>query len=62
MNQFAEDVPKAAAFIEEILAVCRKHGLSIAHEDSQGAFIVELYSNIAAQWLSDALVDEGVDS
>ena len=42
---------KIDAYIEEVLAVSRKHGLSISHEDSQGAFIVEEFSKANADWL-----------
>lgn len=42
------------AFIEEILDVCKRHDLSISHEDSQGAFIVEPYRCDLALWLRDA--------
>lgn len=30
-------------FIAEILEVCKKHGLSISHEDGHGAFEIERY-------------------
>lgn len=42
------------AFLDEIEAVCRKHGLSLAHEDFQGAFIVQLFSEENIGWLRDA--------
>jgi hypothetical protein len=35
----------------------RKHGLSIAHEDSQGSFIIEPYSDFAARWLTYAFLE-----
>ena len=61
--------PKVDAFIQEVLEVCRKHGLSIAHEDHQGGFIIEdytevmssrlLYANVDLQ--SEKTVDKGLD-
>ena len=30
-------------FIDEIIKVMKKHNLSISHEDSHGAFIIEKY-------------------
>lgn len=37
-----EDVedPKVEAFLAEVVEVCKRHGMSISHEDTQGAFIV----------------------
>lgn len=46
--------PKVDAFIAEILAVCEKHGMSIGHEDTQGAFIVMDYWGSNVEWLQDA--------
>ena len=38
------DTPKEMSdFFSEIEEVCRKHGLSIAHEDYQGAFQIVTY-------------------
>jgi hypothetical protein len=34
--------------------VCRRHGLSLSHEDCHGAFIVENYSKDNIEWLKDA--------
>lgn len=34
------DTPKMDAFIEELIAVGKKHGFVISHEDGHGAFIV----------------------
>jgi hypothetical protein len=36
----AEDA-RASAFLRDIEAVCRLHGLAISHEDSHGSFIIE---------------------
>ena len=41
-------------FIVDLLAVCRRHELSLSHEDEHGAFRVIEYNSRAAQWLLDA--------
>ena len=45
------------AFIDDVIDVCKKHGMSIAHEDDHGAFIIEYYSDINIEWLENAAVD-----
>ena len=42
------------AFFSDIVDVYKKHGLSIAHEDYHGAFIVEPYSELNVKWLKSA--------
>jgi len=42
-------------FIDELIKLCKKHGLSLAHEDSQGSFIIEEYSDENIQWVKEAL-------
>jgi len=46
--------PKVEAFLAEVIAVSRKHGLSIDHEDNHGAFLVVEFSEENAQWLNAA--------
>jgi len=36
--------PAIDAFLKDIKAVYKKHNLSIAHEDFQGAFLIENFS------------------
>lgn len=50
------EFPQVDAFIAEIADVCRKHGLSIGHEDGYGAFIVEKGDD-NIDWLEAAIVD-----
>lgn len=45
---------KIDAFIEEVIAVSKKHGLSISHEDGHGAFEIEKFSEANASWLRHA--------
>lgn len=42
------------AFLTEIEAVSRKYGLSLAHEDAQGGFIVEVLKESNLRWLAGA--------
>lgn len=44
----------AKKFIGELIAVCKKHGLSLSHEDHQGSFLVVNYSKEKAEWLRQA--------
>lgn len=51
--------PDVDAFIEEVLAVCKKHRMSIGHEDGHGSFIVYEGADKAeanADWLRGASV------
>jgi hypothetical protein len=50
-------IPEVDAFIRDIIIVCKKHGMSLAHEDSQGAFIVEDYKADNVEWLEAAIAD-----
>jgi hypothetical protein len=45
---------KIDAFIEEVIAVSKKHGFSISHEDGHGAFEIEKFSESNASWLRHA--------
>lgn len=46
--------PKIDAFIEEIISVCKKHGMSISHEDGHGGFEIEEYDDDLSDWLRNA--------
>ena len=51
----AEAMPGTrAAFLDEIEAVCRRHNLSIAHEDREGGFEIEPFSTDNMAWLREA--------
>jgi hypothetical protein len=49
-------LPEVDAFLSEVLEVCRKHGMSLGHEDHHGSFIVQEYSEENAGWLAAASV------
>jgi hypothetical protein len=49
------DTPKEMIdFFNEIETVCKKHGLSISHQDNGGAFEIVKYSPQYMEWLRDA--------
>ena len=48
--------PDVDAFLADIEAVCRKHGLSIGHEDGHGSFIVGPFDQGEVEWLLGAQV------
>jgi hypothetical protein len=56
-NVHIETPKEMIEFFKEIDEVCRKHDLSISHEDYQGAFIIEKYSKHNIEWLKDAHKD-----
>lgn len=44
------------AFLDEIEKISRKYGLSIAHEDEQGAFLIDKFSDEKMEWLKAARI------
>lgn len=48
------EMPAVDDFIEEVISVCKKHRMSISHEDEHGAFEIEPFSESDADWLRDA--------
>jgi hypothetical protein len=50
------------AFLAELVQVCKKHGFSLGHEDTQGAFIVEKYAEDNIRWLKSALIGKSIDA
>lgn len=45
------ETPKIDAFLAEIVAICKKHGFSIGHEDRHGAFEVSRLNDNDLEWL-----------
>jgi len=45
---------KIDTFLKEIETVCKKHNLSISHEDGHGAFQVEKFDKDNIEWLMNA--------
>lgn len=52
-NRTMVENPAVDAFLEEIEAVCKKHGFEICHEDDQGAFEIWRYG-ARGSWIQDA--------
>lgn len=49
------DVPHhIKCFYRELIALYKKYGISISHEDSQGGFIIENYNEHNVDWIIDA--------
>ena len=42
---------KMQSFLNDIIEVYKKHGLSLSHEDSQGAFIIDEFKEDNVRWL-----------
>lgn len=49
--------PRIDAFLREVEEVSKRHGLSISHEDTGGAFIVREHNMTDAVWLFAATDD-----
>ena len=47
---------QADRFLSDLEWLCRQHGLSLAHQDGQGAFIVTEYREPLLRWLKAAQV------
>lgn len=46
--------PDAQAFLADITATYKRHGMSISHEDTHGAFVITDYSQRNVDWLHGA--------
>jgi hypothetical protein len=46
--------PKIDAFLEEIWAVCERHGLALSHEDAHGGFEIVPIAKGDRDWLMQA--------
>lgn len=58
--QEEREVPRADAFLADLIAVCRKHGLCLSHEDQHGSFIVAPLDELYIEWLNNASVEPEV--
>lgn len=52
-EEYVEMPAEMLAFLQEIEAVCRKHGFSIGHEDGEGGLRVYLLSEKSLRWQTD---------
>lgn len=46
-------MPQVDEFLSDVLAVCRRHKMSISHEDGHGAFLVVPFNEQCADWLAN---------
>ena len=52
------DEEKRKAFLEDLVAVCRKHNMSLSHEDGHGNFlVVDGVQPFLVKWLLGAQPD-----
>jgi hypothetical protein len=42
------------AFLSDVVELCRKHNLSISHEDGEGAFLIEPFDERLVEWFMAA--------
>lgn len=49
---------EAEKFYNEIEEVCRKHNISISHEDGHGGFLLETYDDFYMRWLRDTNLED----
>ena len=56
------DTPQNVSdFLTEYKALCQKYNLSLGHEDTHGAFIIDVYNEYDIDWVRQASLAEGVD-
>ncbi len=46
-------------FLLEIIEVCKKHNMSIGHEDEHGGFLIDNYDEGYTAWLEAAAIKRG---
>jgi len=49
------DTQKKESFIDDIVKIYKKYNLSLSHEDAQGAFKIEKYSDKNVDWIKETL-------
>ena len=57
-NSYGREEPSkkdAEKFIDEILEICKKHNISISHEDCHGAFMLLKFDQLDIEWLRQSL-------
>ncbi len=48
------DKQQVDMFLADILEICKKHNLSLGHEDQHGSFVIVPYQEIYNTWLFEA--------
>lgn len=56
INDFVEN-ERVDAFIERVIALSQQYGLSISHEDGQGAFLIRKQDDFYNKWLRNAHIE-----
>ena len=55
MDALIMDAPHhIRCFYRDLIALYKKYGISISHEDSHGSFIIENYNEHNVDWIMDA--------
>lgn len=49
--ELKHQTPEVADFLMDIAAVCKKHGMVLAHEDEHGSFLVKNYQVSIRNWI-----------
>lgn len=57
---YVED-KRADAFLDELEELCKKHDITISHEDGHGAFILENYDYTLQGWIRAAHLGESFE-
>ncbi len=60
--RYAKDDPDLALLIEAIIELCKSQGVSLSHEDGQGAFEFETWTPLHDDWLRAAFDARDPDS
>lgn len=53
-GKLAEPDPAVTAFLNDLEDLCRKHGMSLSHQDTEGAFVIEDFNPKRLAWLRAA--------
>lgn len=56
-NKYEDMSGEIKDFLSELDALCKKHDLSISHEDKGGAFELQKYSSANMAWLKNTHKD-----
>ena len=48
-------------FLKDYNDICKKHNVSLAHEDCHGAFIIQEYDEENIEWVESALIQSELD-
>ena len=48
---------KIECFKEDVIKLCEQYGLSIAHEDGHGNFIIQDFRESNIEWFNNAEID-----